>query len=165
MKSVNFGALILHAIREFRIPSNHKRKMKTDIVQLLDNPYLALGVTIAVIMGYLSVNAIALIWLERKLSARIQRRIGPQRGPFGLMQQIFDMGKLLSKELLTPAHANKLLYVIAPIMVFAPVVALSLALSDYAHVHFSRFQHRRGPHPRDQRHQCGGHLFGRLGIE
>ena len=63
--------------------------MKTDIVQLFDNPYLALGATIAVIMAYLSVNAIMLIWLERKLSARIQRRIGPQRGPFGLMQANF----------------------------------------------------------------------------
>ena len=48
--------------------------MKTDVVQLLENPWLALGATIGVIMGYLSVNAIMLIWLERKLSARIQRR-------------------------------------------------------------------------------------------
>ena len=57
--------------------------MKTDIVQLLDNPYLALGVTIAVIMGYLSVNAIALIWLERKLSARIQCALGHSAGLLG----------------------------------------------------------------------------------
>jgi NADH-quinone oxidoreductase subunit H len=98
--------------------------MKTDVVQLFENPWLALGATIGVIMGYLSVNAIMLIWLERKFAARIQRRIGPQRGPFGLMQQIFDMGKLLSKELLTPAHVDRLLYVIAPVMVFTPVVAL-----------------------------------------
>ena len=35
--------------------------MKTDVIQLFENPYLALGVTIAVIMAYLSVNAIMLI--------------------------------------------------------------------------------------------------------
>ena len=81
--------------------------MKTDVIQLLENPWLAFGVTIAVIMGYLSFNAIMLIWLERKLSARIQRRIGPQRGPFGLLQQIFDMGKLLSKELLVYLHLDE----------------------------------------------------------
>ena len=99
--------------------------MEHNLVQILENPLLALGVSIAAIMGYLTVNAMMLIWLERKFSARIQRRLGPtEHGPFGLLQSVADMGKLLSKELLTPSHVHKPLYLIAPVMVFMPVLAL-----------------------------------------
>jgi NADH-quinone oxidoreductase subunit H len=98
--------------------------MTTNIIQFFDNPYLAIAASVAIIMGYLSVNAIMLIWLERKLAARIQRRYGPMRGPFGLLQQVFDMVKLIGKELLTPAHVNRALYLFAPVMVFSPVIAL-----------------------------------------
>lgn len=98
--------------------------MTTNIIQFFENPYLAIAASVAIIMGYLSVNAIMLIWLERKLAARIQRRYGPMRGPFGLLQQVFDMVKLIGKELLTPAHVNRALYLFAPVMVFSPVIAL-----------------------------------------
>jgi NADH-quinone oxidoreductase subunit H len=76
-------------------------------------------------MGYLSANALMIIWMERKVSARMQRRLGPtERGPFGLFQTFFDMIKLLGKELLTPAHVNRVLYLAAPIVIFAPVMAV-----------------------------------------
>jgi len=66
-----------------------------------------------------------IIWLERKFSARIQRRLGPTEvGPFGLLQTAADMLKLISKELLTPEHVHKPLYLIAPVLVFAPILAL-----------------------------------------
>src|SRR5690554_3998975 len=56
-----------------------------------------------------------MIWLERKVIADIQVRIGPNRvGPFGLLQPIADAIKLILKEDVTPGRADKWLYGIAP---------------------------------------------------
>ncbi|HCL30386.1 MAG TPA: NADH-quinone oxidoreductase subunit NuoH [Candidatus Latescibacteria bacterium] len=76
-------------------------------------------------MGFITVNALFLIWLERKVSARMQRRYGPTEvGPFGLLQTLADMLKLIGKELITPDHVHRPLYLIAPVLVFAPLLAL-----------------------------------------
>ena len=69
------------------------------------------------------------IWWERKVSARIQARIGPNRvGPMGLFQSIADGIKLITKEDLTPAGADSFLFKLAPYLAFAPVFAAYLAL-------------------------------------
>jgi NADH-quinone oxidoreductase subunit H len=61
--------------------------------------------------------ALPLIWVERKGSARIQDRIGPNRvGPFGLIQVIADMVKIFTKEDTTPRDADKVVYNLAPIL-------------------------------------------------
>ena len=94
------------------------------LLQRVDNHFLAASLGVGAIMGYLTLNALFLIWFERKVSAWIQRRMGPTEvGPFGLLQTVADMGKLLSKQLITPAHVDKPLYHLAPILVFMPVVA------------------------------------------
>lgn len=63
------------------------------------------------------------ILLERKISAWIQDRYGPNRvGPMGLLQPLADGAKLLLKEDITPGHVDKALFVLAPFMMF--VVAL-----------------------------------------
>jgi NADH-quinone oxidoreductase subunit H len=68
---------------------------------------------------------ILLIWVERKVAARIADRIGPNRvGPFGLLQPIADVVKLLSKENITPTGADKPLYNIAPPMMVAAVLLI-----------------------------------------
>jgi NADH-quinone oxidoreductase subunit H len=78
----------------------------------------------------LSVGPIAVIfpllfaattWAERKLLARIQNRLGPNRvGPFGLLQPVADGIKTLTKEDIVPARADKLIHTLAPVLVMVP---------------------------------------------
>ena len=82
---------------------------------------LLLVVSIAVPL-LLSVAYLTL-W-ERKLIGWIQVRIGPNRvGPLGLLQPIADGLKLLVKEIIVPAGANKFLFVLAPVMTIMPAMA------------------------------------------
>ncbi|MBT3345406.1 MAG: NADH-quinone oxidoreductase subunit NuoH [Gemmatimonadetes bacterium] len=93
--------------------------------QIFGGHWMAVLAATAAIMGFITVNALALIWLERKVSARIQRRYGPTEvGPFGLLQTLMDVVKLIGKELITPDQVHKPLYLIAPLLVFAPLMAL-----------------------------------------
>ena len=65
------------------------------------------------------------IWLERKIIARIQDRLGPNRvGPYGVFQTVADLLKLLTKEILVPSGADRLIFIIAPFMVVMSVVGL-----------------------------------------
>jgi NADH-quinone oxidoreductase subunit H len=60
-------------------------------------------------------------WIERKFLARLQMRYGPNRaGKFGLLQPVADGLKLLFKEELTPAGADKIIFTIAPIVTLLP---------------------------------------------
>ena len=63
------------------------------------------------------------LW-ERKLIGWMHIRLGPNRvGPLGLLQPIADALKLLMKEIISPAQASKVLYIIAPVMVIMPAFA------------------------------------------
>jgi NADH-quinone oxidoreductase subunit H len=66
-----------------------------------------------------------LIWAERKIVARIQDRLGPNRvGPFGVFQTVADLLKLVTKELITPTGADLLPYNLAPLLAVMSVVGL-----------------------------------------
>lgn len=65
-----------------------------------------------------------LIWLERKVVAWMQQRIGPNRvGPFGLLQPLADAVKLIIKENIFPRGVDMITYVAAPIMAIIPALA------------------------------------------
>ncbi len=75
-------------------------------------------VYILLVFGGLSVAVIAMNWLERKILAHMQVRLGPMRvGPHGLLQPIADAIKLLLKEDIIPAEADKVIFWIAPFIV------------------------------------------------
>jgi NADH-quinone oxidoreductase subunit H len=77
----------------------------------------------AVVLPLLGAVAYLTLW-ERKLIGWIQIRLGPNRvGPLGLLQPIADALKLLTKEILVPAAANKGLFLLGPIMTIMPALA------------------------------------------
>ena len=74
-------------------------------------------VGLLIIVGY-ALLAIALIFMERKVCAYFQCRLGPMRvGPWGLLQVFADVLKMLIKEIFVVDKADKLLYALAPILV------------------------------------------------
>jgi NADH-quinone oxidoreductase subunit H len=80
---------------------------------------LAWIVGCAVILVVIALIALILIYVLRKVAAYIQGRIGPERvGPWGLLQTVMDALKLLQKEDIVPAGADKVLHTLGPIIFF-----------------------------------------------
>ncbi|MBI4732098.1 MAG: NADH-quinone oxidoreductase subunit NuoH [Chloroflexi bacterium] len=82
-----------------------------------------IGITVLIVFAM--VLDIGLVWVERKVVARFQDRLGPNRlGPFGLIQPFADIIKLVIKEDITPAGADKVIFNIAPVLAAVSVIAL-----------------------------------------
>jgi NADH-quinone oxidoreductase subunit H len=78
---------------------------------------------------FLTVNALFIIWFERKVAARLQLRHGPNRvGPFGVLQTLADTGKLLIKEDIIPYAADRAVFKAAPLVVLASTFLLFVVL-------------------------------------
>ncbi len=84
----------------------------------------------ALLINVVAVGALVFIWLERKVSGRIQDRLGPTRvgGKFGWLQTLADGIKLIAKEDLMPEGADGMLFRLAPYVSFCASFASYLAL-------------------------------------
>ncbi len=82
-------------------------------------------INIVSIFTIISLTAVVLVYAERKVSAFMQRRSGPNRvGPGGTLQTVADMVKLMAKEDIMPAGADKWMWILAPILLFIPAAAV-----------------------------------------
>ncbi len=99
---------------------------------------LRLLLSFGAVITFVMVNALFLVWLERKVSAGIQQRLGPMEvGPWGLLQTFADALKLMGKELITPTMVNKAVFLIAPVIAFLPAPLLVAAIPIAAGVSVS----------------------------
>jgi NADH-quinone oxidoreductase subunit H len=96
---------------------------------------------VGIVFVFLLLTTIFMIWFERRVIGRMQNRPGPNRaGPWGLLQPIADALKLPLKEDIVPTTVDKLVFVVAPLLVVAPAF-ISFAVIPWGPV-VSIFHHR-----------------------
>ena len=89
------------------------------------------AIKIGIVIGVLLLVIAYLIWVERKVMAHMQVRLGPMRvGWHGLLQPIADGLKLITKEDIIPANASKILFVLSPVIAMIPAL-LSIAVIPF----------------------------------
>jgi NADH-quinone oxidoreductase subunit H len=89
---------------------------------IADNAWVDALVRMGVIALAMPLSVIILSYLERKISGRLQQRLGPMRvGPYGVLQGVADTVKLLTKEDLRPQTADRWTFELAPFVVVVPV--------------------------------------------
>jgi len=96
---------------------------------IAQRPLLAAFVGAFVVVNFIAINCLFLIWLERKFAGWMQARLGPMHvGWKGTFQTVADALKLLVKEDVIPADADKPLFVLGPYLVFVPTVLTFMVL-------------------------------------
>lgn len=81
------------------------------------------------LVAFIFITVVAyLVWVERKVIAHVQVRMGPSRvGPHGLLQPLADLIKLITKEGVMPSHVNSFFYLLAPFFaVFMSLISISV---------------------------------------
>ncbi|MCR4419187.1 MAG: NADH-quinone oxidoreductase subunit NuoH [Clostridia bacterium] len=85
----------------------------------------AVAVYAVAVLGFVLVNVIFLVYLERKVAGYMQQRLGPNRvGPGGIFQCVADALKLLGKEDIIPAGADRMCFRLASWLIFVPATML-----------------------------------------
>ncbi|GAB6175793.1 NADH-quinone oxidoreductase subunit NuoH [Desulfobaculum senezii] len=92
-------------------------------------PLFQIVVGLVLLAAFVGVNAVLLVWMERKVAGHFQRRPGPfEVGPHGLLQTVADAVKLIAKQLFVPEGADRWLFWAAPFLAFLPVFVTLLPI-------------------------------------
>ncbi|MEQ8756226.1 MAG: NADH-quinone oxidoreductase subunit NuoH [Coleofasciculus sp. G1-WW12-02] len=106
---IDLQGSFIESLKDFGIPSGAAKAMWMPLPMFL----MIIGATVGVLV---------VVWLERKISAAAQQRIGPEyAGPLGVLQAVADGLKLVFKEDIVPAKADRWLFTLGPILVVIPV--------------------------------------------
>ncbi|GCE19494.1 complex I subunit 1/NuoH family protein [Dictyobacter kobayashii] len=96
----------------------------TAVGGIISWPFLQFVVTFLTVFGFVLTSATILVLAERKILAWMQDREGPlHTGPWGLLQSVADVGKLLLKEDIRVKEADKMMFLLSPSVFMAPVIA------------------------------------------
>jgi NADH-quinone oxidoreductase subunit H len=97
--------------------------MHPDLTVFGQDPWWLIVAKAVAVFAFLLLTVLVAILVERKVLGRMQMRYGPNRvGPFGLLQSLVDGVKLALKEGITPAGADKPIYLLAPIIAVIPAI-------------------------------------------
>ena len=103
--------------------------MNNDLFGFEINIWLDAAARLGLITGVMTVVVMGLIYIERKVIARFQQRLGPTRtGPMGMLQSVADALKLLGKEDLRPRGADPIVFELAVYFVFVPIFMMFVAI-------------------------------------
>ncbi|MFB2934096.1 NADH-quinone oxidoreductase subunit NuoH [Aerosakkonemataceae cyanobacterium BLCC-F154] len=106
---IDLQGIFIKSLTDFGIPSGAAKALWLPLPMLL----MIIGATVGVLVT---------VWLERKISAAAQQRIGPEyMGPFGVLAPVADGIKLVFKEDTVPAKTDGILFTLGPILVVIPV--------------------------------------------
>ncbi|MFD2615510.1 NADH-quinone oxidoreductase subunit NuoH [Paenibacillus gansuensis] len=111
--------------------------------ELLQNPGTPSHLALLFLAGALMLGIVLFfvtyaIYFERKVIGWMQFRIGPNRvGPLGLLQSVADIAKLLMKEDTIPKKADRLLFILAPIITFVPSFSILATIPYTETLHFA----------------------------
>lgn len=115
---IELKAWLLNLLGSFGVP---------DWALAILSALLIIGTVIGVFLGLFALTSV----MERKILARVQNRLGPNRvGPFGLFQPVADGIKMITKEDLVPRGADPLVHFLAPVVMMVPAL-LVLAILPY----------------------------------
>ena len=96
---------------------------------LFGNVFWSAAIKVVIAFALMMVLAVLLVWIERKIVADMQNRVGPFRaGPFGILQTMADGLKLLFKEQVTPRKVELGLYLLAPLLAMIPTFLIFLVI-------------------------------------
>ena len=91
--------------------------------------FIVAAIKVVVAFAFLFGVVLLLVWVERRIVAFMQNRIGPNRaGPMGILQTLADGVKLMFKESMTPDRAEVVLYLAAPVMALLPALLIFLVI-------------------------------------